>query len=145
MHASGGPGQVALVAACRDTLDRLRDYLRSAGVVALGTTHMEDCWELKSSVTRAAIVFPDAFPRGLVELAVSKLTRRRPRMRLVLVTARPSNFQALTESRPATQLMPMPVMGWALLSALGMSHHPSHEAPSLLFGDALEIQSPVPG
>lgn len=143
MRASGGPGQVALVAACRDTLDRLRDYLRSVGVVALGTTHMEDCWELRSTVIRAAIVFPDAFPHSLVELAVTKLARRRPRMRLLLVTARPSMFQELTASRPSTRLMPMPVMGWALLSALGMS--PTEGASSLLLGEPTTARSTVPG
>jgi hypothetical protein len=110
---------VVVVSDNAGTLDGLCEYLRRAGLAAVGTRAWTDPVVEKA---RAVVGFPDDFGcRETIE-AVTRLARSRPSLALVLITREPRSFALLARGRAGQAaeplIIPKPAWGWTILDAL---------------------------
>jgi hypothetical protein len=124
-EAMGSPNStarpfVALVADNPEMVDELQAYLGRAGVVAHGALGDAEATEVPPSAT-AVVWFVDDFAVTAVIAAISELRRRRPCLRILLVTSTPTVFAGLfgqAGEALAPVVLSKPVVGRKILDAL---------------------------
>jgi DNA-binding NtrC family response regulator len=114
---AGGALEVAIVSGDADTRGELEAYLREAGVTPWATGAIQDCVALAPPGTVAFVLFPDGFGTESVVSTVEALTKRRPRVLPVLVTAHARELEAL-QLGDKVLIVARPVWGWAILDAV---------------------------
>ena len=114
------PLSVTLVGERKETLSELHDYLVGAGVESRTCRSLRDA-ELPAQ-TAAVVLFPDEFEEHDVVGRIGKLRTRRPRVLLVLVTARAQRLRPALTVDTSRVLAPVvlakPAFGWAILDAI---------------------------
>jgi hypothetical protein len=103
-----------------DTLIRLREYLRRAGVATGASRRLQDAWSPMLSAD-ALVLIADDFDAGAVADGLLQLLSRSKRPRVIVVTAAYQLFAALLQAADAHEtalVLPAPVSGWALTDAL---------------------------
>jgi DNA-binding response OmpR family regulator len=115
------PPLTALVVCDDDnTLMRLQDYLRRAGVQARATRQLDDAWR-QSSGSDALVLLPDDFDAGEVADGLVGLLARTPSPFVILVTAGRQFFEPLIQTfddAGSLVIMPKPVWGWTIIDLL---------------------------
>lgn len=109
--------EVAIVSSNAETIDGLRSYLRSAGVIAHGMGSIEDFVQNVPSSIDAFVLFPDDFRWESVLSAIAERNDRFLGALPVLVTGHPKRFEALALGEPVL-VVPRPVWGWKILDAI---------------------------
>jgi hypothetical protein len=100
-----------------DTLIRLQDYLRRAGVPTKATRQLEVAWTEAESCS-TLVLLPDDFDTGVVTDGLYRVLSHWPCPLVVLVTAARQHLEPLltTVAHPeAIVFTPKPVWGWTIL------------------------------
>ena len=110
--------RAAIVSSSLETRDGLEAYLRGAGISTRGTGQLADFAEVARGAS-AIVVFPDDFAWEAV-ISTLQTPRENARALVVLVTSRPSRFEALLWSHGSQKpmLVPRPAWGWTILDAI---------------------------
>ena len=106
---------VTIVAASRETRDRMSRYLERAGLRTQAVSKMDRALYRHPPRT-AVVVFPDELSLVGVLQGIARLHKARPRLVSLIVTRQPSRFASLSAAR--TAILPKPAWGWSILEAI---------------------------
>ena len=121
MAASPPTPQVVVVSDNPETIDGLQGYFVGVGIQACSARSLGSEDAVPAGTT-ALVVFPDEFPMPEIVEELVALREEQPGLLLLLVTAHPQHFVALSrDGRPAHPIvLPKPVFGWIIVDAIRM-------------------------
>ena len=119
MAFSPATPQVVVISDNPETLDELQAYFVGVGIA----TRSFRTFQLARAVppaTTALVVFPDELPLADVVEGLATIREQQPWLLLLLITAHPQRFLALSRDGHSVQaiLLPKPVFGWTIVDAI---------------------------
>lgn len=111
--------QVVVISDNPETIDGLQAYFAGVGIHTRSSRTFKLARALRPGMT-ALVVFPDELPLADVVEGLAAVREQQPWLLLLLVTAHPQRFAALSRDGHAVQaiVLPKPVFGWTIVDAI---------------------------
>ena len=114
--------QVVVISDNSETLDGLQAYFAGVGIHTRSFRSLQLARAIPPATT-ALVVFPDELPLADVVEDLAAVREQQPWLLLLLITAHPQRFAALSRDGHPVQaiVLPKPVFGWTIVDAI--RHH----------------------